>query len=551
MNNTQFRNLLLAESVSKTPHSKDGIINSKDAPATPLLGSRARSSIPMTPRSVVGHSSSNEFARQVAEHKGATLAQGPASTKRFRSSAAPKGTKYAAGYQDRAALLRQQEGEDTNGKGGQGHNDKEERIKALEDMVKLQQIDQATFQNLRDEIGVGGDLKSTHLVKGLDWRLLEKVKRGEDITTTEEVTAADKESTKQDIDEALEGVLGKEVQAAQREKTVKKGEMAPPSSLTVSEDKMSRDEILKRLKASRMVIAKELSDAKSKVPSLGSKFRKFGSGNDSEKKKFVETVKGRKREVLIITNPDGTTKRKARWIDEEDSKTQAHLATAVGAALGMEIPAEVAAKQKAMLEKQKLEEEEDDDIFAGVGADYDPLGSISDDSDDEWHADSNADSNAEMMAQAATALGEKGTQTVDIKSKPHNYFPPAATDEATTNTKTGLVADPNILSALKRAAAIRKAQEDAGAAEDEPSTGATSYSKDFLDRLRKREREDAGDLDMGFGESRFGDEEDEEGPIWNDEEDGKKTEQRRRPKKRKGNKNEMSDVMTVLDRGKK
>lgn len=531
MNNTQFRNLLLVESVSKTPHSKDGITNSRDAPATPLLGSRARSSIPMTPRSLAGHSSSNEFARQVAEHKRTTLGQGPTSNKKFKSSAAPKGTKYAAGYQDRAALLRQQKGESANGKGDQGHDDKEDRIKALEDMVKLQQIDLATFQKLRDEIGVGGDLESTHLVKGLDWRLLEKVKRGEDVTTTEQGTAADEESTKQDIDEVLEGVLEKEVQAPRRERTAKKGEMAPPS-FTMSEDKMSRDEILKRLKASRAAVAKEMSDAMPKVPFLGSKFHKFGSGNDSEKKKFVETVKGRKREVLIITNPDGTTKRKARWINEEDSKTQAHLETAVGAALGMEIPAEFAAKQKAMLEKQKLEEEEDDDIFAGVGTNYDPLGSISDDSDDELRADSNA----ERMTHPATALGEKETKTVEIQSNPRNYFSTVAIDEATTNAETGPMADPNILAALKRAATIRKAHEDAGYADDDPSTGATSHGKDFLDRLRKREREDAGDLDMGFGESRFGDEEDEDGPIWNAEEDGKKTERRRKPKKRKGNK---------------
>ena len=51
--------------------------------------------------------------------------------------------------------------------------------------------------------------------------------------------------------------------------------------------------------------------------------------------------------------------------------------------LGMDVPAELAAKQKALLEQQALEEQDDDDIFAGVGADYDPLKDIDSDSDPE------------------------------------------------------------------------------------------------------------------------------------------------------------------------
>ena len=170
----------------------------------------------MTPRSIAGHISGNDFARQIAEHKRAALGQ-PAA-KKFKSRAAPKGTKIAVGYQDRAALLRQQEAEEGQRNSPQDHNDKAERIQALEEMVKLQQIDQATFERLRDEIGVGGDLESTHLVKGLDRKLLERIRRGEDVAATEEVTQTKNEnvatsagSGRQDVDEELENVLEKDV----------------------------------------------------------------------------------------------------------------------------------------------------------------------------------------------------------------------------------------------------------------------------------------------------------------------------------------------------
>ena len=74
-----------------------------------------------------------------------------------------------SGYQDRTQLR-------TSGE----EDDKAIRVKALEEMVKLGQMDQSTFQKLRDEI-VGGDVKDVHLVKGLDYKLLERVRKGEDV----------------------------------------------------------------------------------------------------------------------------------------------------------------------------------------------------------------------------------------------------------------------------------------------------------------------------------------------------------------------------------
>ena len=74
--------------------------------------------------------------------------------------------------------------------------------------------------------------------------------------------------------------------------------------------------------------------------------------------------------------------------------------------------------------------------------------------------------------------------------------------------------------------------------------------KQFLDQLRKREREDAADLDLGFGESRFDDDDDDEQGAW-EEGDKKSSSRKRGPKKRKGNKENVDDVMRVLEGRKK
>lgn len=546
MNNSQFR-LLLNESSSPrflnnaaTPSSRSKA--ERNDLAAPVLGSRANSSIPMTPRSVVSHSS--DFVRQVAEHQRAALSQGRSTSKKFRSAAAPKGSKLAAGYQDRAAHLRQQQTENAAAKGGQDGDDKAERIQALEEMVKSKQMDQATFERLRDEIGVGGDLGSTHLVKGLDRKLLERVRRGEDVTNSQ-ITATGQQQSgerdndgRQDVDEELEAVLRKEVQPAKREERNKRGTMAPPSSLNIPGERMSRDDILKRLKASRAATAKEMDKARSTEPSLGLKFRKVGSQSSLEKTKLVETINGRKREVLVITRPDGTVKRKVRWIDSEDVKPEAHGASAAGTPLGMDIPVEIAAKQRAVLEKQRLREEADDDIFIGVGTNYDPLGAVTDDSDSE--------SQSETAVEAAEHPAEAGAKTTDGDGKPRNYFSSTTADDGDSTSARGPVADATILAALKRAAAIRKSQDGCGAGHGAPETETGAAGQDFLEKLRKREREDAADLDFGFGESRFGDEE-EEGPLWDGGDKEKRTGRKRGPKKRKANKEAVSDVMAVIE----
>lgn len=569
MDNSQFRSLLDSQSFKASPtNSKAAPGSPKNGPATSLLGSRARSSIPMTPRSVGSQklsrsSRTDDFARQVAEHKRTTLGQ-PA-LKKTKSNVVPKGSRLAAGYQDRATLLREQNAT------GQA-DEKAGRIRALEEMVKLQQIDQATFDKLREEIGVGGDVASTHLVKGLDRKLLERARKGEDVMALREADG-DKSSKDMDhkakeermgdqsnelspssVEHELESLLEKEVQAKQREARVKKGKYAAPSSLkTAPDEKLSRDEILKQLKASRTAAATEAETIKPTEPTLNSKFRKINAEQPLNKKKSVETVNGRRREVLVVTNPDGTSKRKIRWIDPEDSTQDPYTPPTTGKVLGMEVPAEMAAKQREMIAKQKLEDEADDDIFAGVGADYDPLGAGADDSEDE-----SDEGQPETGGEAISTESKAGALSSEANGQPHNYFSNKSTNgdvSGNLESSNKPAADPAILAALKRAAALRKAQENAEAGKDDGNkVHGNSHSEDFLQRLKKREREDAADIELGFGESRFGDEDDDqEVAVWQDREDGagKKGSRKRGRKKRKGDKDDVKDVMAVLDKRKR
>jgi hypothetical protein len=545
MNNTQFRNLLLgnnASNSSPTGQNKNVAATlSQPSSATPMLGSRARSSIPMTPRSVAGYNSSKDFARQLAEHRQELSGQPP--TKKFRSSAAPKGTKLAQGYQDRTSLRR------ADGEDAETQDDKERRLKALEEMMKLQQIDQATFEKLRDEIGVGGDVSSTHLVKGLDWKLLERVKRGENINARPATKDIESEAEAgADVDEELESVLEKEVQAVQKEQKIKKSEMAPPPSEAATEgQRLSRNEILQRLKASR-ALNKSEEVVLPVEPSLGEKFKKVWSGDRSERKRFTEVVNGRCREVLVTTDKDGRTKRKVRWLDKEapavlDVANQGPTQQV----LGMEVPAELAAKHEALLLEQQKAEDEDDDIFGGVGADYNPLADISDASDDESRSDGEVEAAGLKPAKAES----KTESTAEAsKQKARNYFSTKATDESIDRSNP-LTSDPAIMAAIKRAAEIRMPRDEADGGDSATSTEDQNPEKllrrkQFLENLKKRDREDALDMDLGFGESRFGDEEEEDGPTWEGEESGRTSGRKRGPKKRRGDKDSINDVMGVL-----
>ena len=508
MNNSAFRNLVNQN--EKPPTPAKGSSASKPS----MLGSRARPSVPMTPRSVTGYNVSNDFARQVAEHT--RQADGQPALKKFRSATAPKGSRLAKGYEDRTSLRREHEDEPTT---------KEKKLKELEGMVKSDKIDQATFEKLRDSMGVGGDLGSTHLVKGLDRKLLERIRRGEDLNAVPE-KEPEAGTVHVDVDEELDSALDKDLEVAPKPDTSTK---ESEEVAAVVPQSVTRDEILQRLKEGRNA---QTQPSPGPEAALSGRFKKVPTGEKSNKKKFVESVNGRRRQVLVITDKQGNTKRKTKWLDREDAAT-----TPESAPLGMQIAAEVAAKQKALLEQQAAEEQDDDDIFAGVGANYDPLKGLESDSDGE---------------EAKTSKQEDEEAAGEIQQKPRNYFGVSAAIESKDEEGGQLTQDSTMLAALKRAAGLRQDQE-----QEEPGDGEVvdpdqaEKRKQFMARLKQREREDAGDLDLAFGESRFGDEDDEEAPVWDGDEEGESKQRKRRPKKRKGDKDNVSDIMKVLDGRKK
>lgn len=564
MNNEQFRRLL-ADNSSSSKSNETVPSQGRNAPggATPssgLLGSRMRSSIPMTPyvpqlissvtcslsqftmlnrRSVSGV----DFVRQLAEQR----REGDARpSKRFKSSAAPKGTKLPVGYQDRAQLRSSQE---------ESADDIQNRIKALEEMVKLGQIDQATFEKLRTELGVGGDTESTHMVKGLDWELLKRVKAGEDVSQTAQkanpVPVEEAPVREEDAEEEFERLMeerGKEelVAAPKEQKEKKKGTMAPPPPR-----KKTRDEILKELRANRAAAPK--APAPAPESTLGSRFKKLGDGKP-EKKRFVEVdeATGRRREVLVITDAEGNTKRKVRWIDKSGEVVGSSAALPMPdkavKPLGMEVPADIAARPAT---SAVPDDDEDDDIFAGVGADYDPFAGMEEGDSASDEDDERTNKATKKLEQASVKADQMEPEGEAVPSQPRNYFTTGTTSaapEESEDRSNPLAKDPTILAALKRAAALRQTSPSAEDG-DEPET-SLRYKK-FLEEARRRDAMDAADMDLGFGSSRIEDDEDEEGvPLEFERERGGKK-RRRGPKKKKGDKDSVGDVMRVLDGRKK
>lgn len=479
-----------------------------------------------------------DFARQLFDER----REGDRPSKRFKSSAAPKGTSLPTGYQDRAQLRNaEDESESSTGL--------EARIKALEDMVKLGQIDQATFDKLRRDLGVGGDIASTHMVKGLDMDLLKRIRAGEDVSQAAEKPAPLPE--KEDVDEEFERMMeekGLEELAAapKQQKEKKKGTMAPPPARP-----KTRDEILRELRASRAAAAAPAPPPES---ILGSKFKKLSDGKP-EKKRFVERDEtGRRREVLLITDAQGNTKRKTRWLDKPieapvPAEGDLMMPDESLKPLGMDVPADIAARAAAQ------EEPEDDDIFAGVGDDYNPLAGLED--------ESSSDEDGEV-AESATRKPEKAPITEEEKkpaasetapAKPKNYFATGtstAAEEEPVDRSNPLTKDPTILAALKRAAALRQSSPSAEGEADESSETALRHKR-FIEEAHRREAMDAADMDMGFGGSRNEDgEEEDDGPLLDfddDERGGKK--RKRGPKKKKGDKDSVTDIMRVVEGRKK
>ena len=497
-----------------------------------------------------------DFARQVAERDAAAQ---PA--KKFRSSA-PKGSKLAAGYHDR-----------TKERVTEEEDDRAKRVKALEDTMKLGQIDRETFEKLRDEI-VGGDVSSTHLIKGLDWKLLQRVKRGEDVSRAGFGSASEENASKSppaDIDDELDKLEEQEVTPVAKENVVKRGQMAPPPPVVGA--KRNRDAILAELKASRQAAAQAKQTSHT---SLGPKFRKIG--DRSIQPRIERDRKG--REVLITVDENGNVKRKVRKTKAEDLESSdvaksLHAPIVNTTPLGMEVP-EL---------PQKPVEEEDDDIFQGVGTNYDPLAGLEEDDYEDSEAQENSLPADTVNPSPAVYIKQADTQESNPKSaetappadgltQSRNYFAdPAAKIEQEKSLNP--MDDPTILAALKKAQKIKTVSEELND-DDTDHDGRSPKDEDDEERearLRRRAAmlavadRDLDDMDMGFGSSRFGDAEEAEGggkvklSEWKgmgekDDEEGKDEgrggkKRKRGPKKRKGNKDSAADVMKVIESRKK
>lgn len=433
-------------------------------------------------------------------------------------------------------------------------------------MVKLGQMERATFEALRDEI-IGGDVKDVHLVKGLDWKLLERARRGEDVLAeaaspqrAPAVAQGPSVDKSVDVDDEFEKLEERDVHPTAKQENAKKGEMAPPP-LPIVGKKRTREDILKELKASRRAAAEKAEQARQ--PALSSKFHKIGD------KKAISRIEvdARGREVLITVDADGNMKRKVKKAKPEDTlETNGLLMPDKDAkplGLDVTVPEAPAAAQ----------EQDDGDIFEGVEGDYDPLGveldnddGISDDSDDQGissiHSKSPPTTTAQSSTQEATTSDMNPSRLPKTPSTSKNYFddPTPTSSDPLSTTKLIPFQDPAILAALKRASTL-----DPLSSSKDPSTSAEAAKTAHRKKLLEAHDRDADDLDMGFGSSRFEDEEDGEGKriklsVWGsgvgDDDDGEgkgkgKEKRKRGPKKRKGDKNSAADVLKVMDRRRK
>ncbi|KAI0395773.1 hypothetical protein F5Y17DRAFT_422226 [Xylariaceae sp. FL0594] len=546
MNNEQFRRLIAANA-AKSPSSG----GSNGASSTPsravALGSRQKSSIPMTPRSVVGLHKS-DFARQLVDRNRPEQKE-----KKFRSFA-PKGSKLAEGYVDRAR--ERQSAED---------DERARRLQSLEEAFKKGEIDQQAFDTVRSQIA-GGDLSSTHLVKGLDFKLLERIRKGENVY--EEAGADDQRQDEErdaspDVDEELARLEAEEVAALAREKTEKKGQLSTVP-LNASK-KRTRDQILADMKAAREAAA---AAAKAKEESiLGSKFKKISTKNKPGTTRIERDSKG--REVMIIVDEDGNEKRKVRKIDttSEDASRKARdlmMPDPKAKPLGMDIPDKY---------KPKPEEEDDGDIniFDDVGDDYDPLAGLGDDSnsDEEEAKEGDDGDKEEKKAVKETEAAERADEATAKASmpppprpsgpaEPRNYFKDSKTSLVSSETlKAPSLSDPSIQAAFKKAASLRAISK---ASEEDDDEEAKAKAERRRRMLENRDR-DAEDLDMGFGTSRFEDEADldESSRVklseWGRDDDGRGgsggaggSKRKRGPKKRKGDANNAADVLREMER---
>ncbi|RWA12295.1 hypothetical protein EKO27_g2830 [Xylaria grammica] len=450
--------------------------------------------------------------------------------KKFRSFA-PKGSKLAEGYVDRTQARQFEEEED----------ERATKLKTLEEALNKEEIDKQTFDTLRSQIA-GGDLSSTHLVKGLDFKLLERIRKGENVYSDGEARNEEQEIP-ENVDDELDRLQEEEVAAIAKEKTIKKGHLSTaPTSFS---RKRTRDQILAEMKAAR-----DAAKAKEE-PTLGNKFKKIG-GVKTPGTRIERDSRG--REVMIIVDEDGNEKRKVRkTAPDEPSQKESDLMVPDPSIkpLGMEVPDVYKSKAK--------EPKESDNIFDDVDDDYDPLAGLDDDSDNSEKERENEASTEQAKAtnsdQEAKDVMPPPPRPVN-PSEPRNYFKDSKTSLVSSEKlEAPSMSDPAIQAALKKAASLRAVTNSSEEVDDEEARAKAERRRKMLENNDR----DAEDMDMGFGTSRFEDDADlDEQRVklsqWGQEDEGGNhgkgsgSKRKRGPKKRKGDGNNAADVLREMER---
>ena len=360
------------------------------------------------------------------------------------------------------------------------------------------------------------------------------------------------------------------MEALKKEKVEKKGNMAPPPP--VAGKKRTRDEIMADLKAQRQAAA---AARKAAEPQLGDRWQKV---SDKKKPKIEIDAKG--REVLITVDENGVVKKRVRkqQIAQTDEAVAAMGAPdASKAVLGADVSIPEPVKQEDTAHDPA--DDDDEDIFEGAGTDYNPLGNMPDDDDDDDEDSDNDDDDApprkkpqseeppttsrEQSAEYSDQEAEPKAPPAALTTKPparRNYFNDtvSASEDAHHDHLAG------IQEVLKKAAKMDPLASENEEEGREAREAREAQRKKHAQMLANQDR-DLDDMDMGFGGSRNDDEgEDEDGvkvklAEWKggragddgwEEDDGKgggREKRKRKPKKRKGDTNNMSDIMRVIE----
>ncbi|KAF8424910.1 hypothetical protein EV426DRAFT_72826 [Tirmania nivea] len=469
MNNQQFRKLVLdapqGERADGSSSSTGRAISGSSA--TSSLGSKQQSSIPMTPRSVFTQS---DFSRQLLAHNAPPV-------KRFKSSV-PKGMKLGEGYVDR---VKAREGVEIDAEVA----DRERRLEALKELARNPETGEVDMELvIQQSKAMGGDAKSTHLVKGLDFALLERVKRGEDVLGIGSGSKGSKSTKSEEpgkieerLEDELDKALGKVVVPVEKEKVKKSGH------------KVTREEVLAELKRQKAAAAASKGAATPTIPVLDSRFKKIGQPKPKKESKYGKTLK----------------KRVKGDVDGEKNKFSTPL--------GMLPPSLPAAK----VAPEEKDEDDDIDIFDDAGRDYNPLAGLEsgNDSDSDSLPDEkeSPESNGELTDSQEKATTAENTITLSSMSPPPrpkpNYFLEPEGDkeeryEPPTSTSALWAQNPDLAAALAKAAKLAERGGPSGASAEELEK--EKRRKAMLENVDR----DAMDMDMGFGGSRdWGDDEEE------------------------------------------